>query len=87
MSYNTRANKNHYIAGDHKVKCDQCALVYMRSECKKTWDNLLVCDECFDPKQPQLNIRGYADKQSVRDARPPAEDPPLAPPLTEDDFI
>lgn len=74
MPYNTRANKNRYIAGDHKVVCDQCALVYMRSECKKTWDNLLVCSECFDPKQPQLTVRGYTDKQSVRDARPPSSD-------------
>lgn len=37
------------------------------------WDNLLACGECYDPKHPQLNIRGYVDRQSVKDARPESE--------------
>lgn len=71
---NTRANKGIYYAGDHKVQCDVCGFVYLRSECQMTWNNLLSCPECYDPKQPQLNIRGKADKQAVRDARPESDD-------------
>lgn len=70
----TKANKNIYYPGDHKVRCDKCGLVYLRSECKMTWDNRLSCVECYDEKQPQLNIRGRGGRQSVRDARPMPED-------------
>lgn len=73
MSYNTLANKGKFIAGDHKVICDTCGFTYMRSECKMTWDNRLSCPECFDPKNPQLTVRGYTDRQAVKDARPPVD--------------
>lgn len=69
----TKANKNIYYAGDHKSQCDVCGFVYLASECKKTWDNLISCPDCFDIKQPQLTIRGKADRQAVRNARPESE--------------
>lgn len=67
----TRARK--YKAGDHKVICDVCGLTYMRSETKLQWNNLLACHDCFDPKHPQLNIRGKTDRQNVDIARPEPE--------------
>lgn len=65
--------KRRYVAGDHKVICDNCGRTYMRSETKLQWDNLLSCEQCYDIKHPQLNIRGYYDKQAVDIARPETE--------------
>lgn len=65
----TRANKGRYYPGDHKVECDTCGLVYLRSECKKQWDGYLVCAECFDPKNPQLELKGRREKIGVKDVR------------------
>lgn len=62
-----------YYPGTHKVICDVCGLTYLRSECRLQWNNLLACGDCFDSKNPQLNIRGYVDKQSVDIARPEPE--------------
>lgn len=69
----TQTKARRYVAGDHKVLCDICGLTYMRSQTRLQWNNLLACDDCFDPKHPQLNIRGKADKQSVDIARPESE--------------
>lgn len=65
----TKANKGIYYPGDHKVTCDHCGLVYLRSECKKQWDGLIACSECYDPKQPQLELRGRREKIAVKDVR------------------
>jgi len=65
--------KSRYVAGDHNVRCDICGFVYKRSDCMMQWNNLLACDECYDPKHPQLNVRGYVDRQTVRDARPESD--------------
>lgn len=69
-----KTRSRRYVPGDHKVICDLCGLTYMRSETKLQWNNLLACRECYDPKHPQLNIRGNADRQNVDIARPESED-------------
>lgn len=69
----TKTRARRYVPGDHKVLCDLCGLTYMRSETRLQWNNLLACYECFDPKHPQLNIRGKADRQAVDIARPESE--------------
>jgi len=40
------------------------------SQTKKTWDGLRTCVSDWDPKHPQLMVRGRADRQSVFDSRP-----------------
>ena len=69
----TRTRARTYQPGDHKVICDLCGLNFMRSDCQMQWNNLLACGDCYDPKHPQINIRGYVDRQSVKDARPESE--------------
>ena len=60
-----------YRAGDPNAICDRCGAEFHRSEMRKEWTGLLVCiKRCWEPKHPQLNVRGKKDKQSVRDARP-----------------
>ena len=61
--------------GDPLVICDLCGSRFSMSQTKKTWDGLRVCYKDFDPKHPQLSIRGLSDRQSFYDGRP--EPPPV----------
>ena len=61
--------------GDPLVICDQCGFRFPMSQTKKQWDGLRVCYKDFDPKHPQLSIRGLPDRQAVYDGRP--EPPPV----------
>jgi len=63
---------NTFRSGDYKVECDRCGRAYFRSECTKTWDNLIVCGKCYDgPRDPQdYRVRYRADRQLVFGARP-----------------
>lgn len=66
-----RRNRTTYaVLGDWNVVDDVTGFVRKRSECRFTWDNLLVAKDQWDPKQPQLDLRGRIDKQAVADARP-----------------
>ena len=69
----THKHVQRYVPGDHKVLCDSCGLTYMRSDCRLNWRNLLQCRTCYDPKSPQLIVRGRADKIAVDVARPEPE--------------
>lgn len=59
--------------GDPLVICDICGFRYPMSETRKTWEGLRVCRPDWDPKHPQLSIKGIVDRQAVYDGRP---DPP-----------
>lgn len=75
--YILKVFKMTYHAGDYYVICDLCGFKKLRSKCRKTWDNLIVCsDTCYDgPRNPQdYKVKPKADRQAVRDARPEQED-------------
>lgn len=59
------------------AQCDRCGFRYKLKELKrlviKTKNvNILVCQECWEPDQPQLQLGMYPvnDPQAVRDPRP-----------------
>ncbi len=56
--------------GDYLVICDRSGQKFYRSECRMTWDGLLVHKSKWDPKHPQLDIKPHKDDISVEDARP-----------------
>ncbi len=68
---------NRFASGKNSIAmCDRCGqrfkLTALRKEVKKTkLFNLLVCDACFDPDQPQLQLGMYPvdDPQAVRNPR------------------
>ena len=65
------ALRNRYVKGDWLVICGQCGLTYYRSQCRFTWDNLLVCVEhCWYLRESQDFVHGVGDKQTVPDPRP-----------------
>lgn len=54
-----------YKNGDWKANCDRCDFTFKASQLKETWDNLKVCKECWEPRQPQDFVRAVRDNQSV----------------------
>lgn len=68
---------NRFASGKNSIAmCDRCGFQFklktLRKEVKKTKTyNLLVCDECWDPDQPQLLLGMYPvdDPQAVREPR------------------
>jgi hypothetical protein len=68
---------NRFASGKNSIAmCDRCGfrfkLTELRKEIQKTKIyNLLVCPQCFDPDQPQLQLGMYPvdDPQAVRNPR------------------
>jgi hypothetical protein len=79
-----RSSRDRYIAGDHNVICDISGQKRKRSECMYTWDGLLVSKDKWDPKHPQLNLRGKEDKIAVPDTRPRRAEPVFYTPTEEE---
>jgi hypothetical protein len=69
---------NRFSSGKNAIaECDRCGFRFklheLRKEIIKTKNyNLLVCQICWDPDQPQLQLGMYPvdDPQGVRDPRP-----------------
>jgi len=69
---------NRFSSGKNAIaECDRCGFRFklheLRKEIIKTKNyNLLVCNICWDPDQPQLQLGMYPvdDPQGVRDPRP-----------------
>ena len=61
--------RDYFISGDYNVLCDRCGQKFKASECKMEWDNLFVCDYCWEVRQPQDFVRGLKDDQRVPIAR------------------
>lgn len=59
-----------YIPGDFYRQCDVCGFKYHASETRMRWDNLMVCEEDWDPQHPQDFVRGRKDRQNVPLPRP-----------------
>jgi hypothetical protein len=56
--------------GDYNAICDSCGRKFKASMLQKRWDGLLVCQDDWEIKHPQLNVRIRGDKQFVPNPRP-----------------
>ena len=81
MSYFSR-----YDRGDWAVLCDACGRKMKASDLRQRWDGLKVCNEDWEPRQPQDFVRGVADYQAPPWTRP---EPPnqFIDPLVPDGFV
>lgn len=69
---------NRFSSGKHSIAiCDRCGFQFKLKQLKelviKTKSvNILVCPECWEPDQPQLQLGMYPidDPQAVRNPRP-----------------
>jgi len=77
---------DYYKAGDYNVICDQCGFKFKASECKMQWNNLFVCSECYEERQPQDFVRGLKDNQQVPIPRPEGEPKFITRIITPDDY-
>jgi len=61
-----------YASGKFAVGlCDRCAFEYPLKDLKKEWTGFKVCNECFEPKHPQLEPHtAPADPQALYEPRP-----------------
>lgn len=82
--------KNRYIRGDHNVISDDSGQKFKRSECVFNWKKQLVHRATeFEPKHPQIDIRGRTERIAVTDGtRTQAQDAALdVPPFSAGDGI
>lgn len=63
-----------YKPGDHNVVCDRTGRKFKRSQCRKTWDGLIVRKESWEPRHPQDFLRARPDHQQVSDPRSEPDD-------------
>ena len=69
MSYKSRWDN-----GSWNVICDVCGRMYKNYELQARWDGLMVCSGDWEPRQPQDFVRGVADIQAPKWARPEQAD-------------
>lgn len=65
---------DYWKPGDPSAICDRCGFKFKLSQLKKEWDGLMVCDQCWEPRQPQDFVRGVKDQRPIPDARPETPD-------------
>ena len=68
------ANIKVYSRGNWNAICDVCGREYKSTDLRKRWDNLWVCFQDYEERQPQDFVRGVADTQAVPWARPEGAD-------------
>lgn len=72
-AFQTQAPVIEYVSPGHE-RCMRCGFIRGRSKMRKEWTGLLVCeDTCWEPKHPQMSLRGVPDNQTVPWTRPPPE--------------
>ena len=65
-----RARVGPWRSGDHLVQCDRCGSIIYASDARKDWDGKLVCEDDWDGRHPQLDIKIPVETGGVKDARP-----------------
>lgn len=63
-----------YASGKFAIAlCDQCGQRFKLNALKKEWTGFKVCDECYEPKHPQLEPkRNINEPQALHQPRPEA---------------
>ena len=69
MSYKPRWDN-----GGWNVICDACGRKFKENELQLRWDGLMVCKGDWEPRHPQDFVKGVADIQAPKYARPEQTD-------------
>lgn len=64
------ADDRHYVGGEFYRICDRTGFKIRDTRTRKEWNNFIVREGSWEPRQPQDFVQGIADDQSVPDARP-----------------
>ena len=57
----TKGRSDYYAPGDWNACCDRCCAKFKASKLRKDWQGFMLCDWCYEPRQPQDFVRGLAD--------------------------
>jgi hypothetical protein len=73
-----------YEAGQWNVVCARCGFEYKARQLRKEWTGVRTChgpgtNDCWDPKHPQLSVKGKADRQAPPWVQPEAPDIDVSP--------
>lgn len=68
-----REGINDYVHGDWNAQCDRCGGEFKASQLQLEWTGLRVCPYDFEPKHPQLSVRGRRDRQAPPWTRPESD--------------
>jgi len=63
-----------YKSGDVAAICDRCKFKFYLSELQKTWEGLMCCSACWEPRHPQDFVRAVKDEENWKDTRRPGTD-------------
>jgi hypothetical protein len=63
-----------YTSGSWLAICDSCGRQFKAQELQLRWDNLMVCQGDWEPRQPQDFVKGVADLMRTPWARPESSD-------------
>jgi hypothetical protein len=55
----------HFKEGDPPGICPRCGLKHNISFFRREWTGVRVCKDCWDPRHPQMDVRGVPDRQRV----------------------
>jgi hypothetical protein len=58
--------RDRFDRGTHNSLSDRSAQKYKRKDMRLTWDNQLVGNDEWEPKQPQLTIRPRPDNPEIK---------------------
>lgn len=61
---------NEYDSKNYRVYCDLCGLPYKSTETRKNWRGQRVCNQDFEERSPQENLKIKADIQVQKNMRP-----------------
>ena len=76
MSYDRRTrHADYFVAGTTNTVCDDSGFKVKRNQTKMRWDEFLVIDESWNPRQPQDFGPRIVKQRIIPDARPVREQP------------
>lgn len=64
------ADDKHYVPGDFYRICDFTGFKVRANRTRKEWNNFIVREQSWEPRQPQDFVRGTYDDQTVPEPRP-----------------
>ena len=59
-----------------KAQCPVCGLVGLYTELRQDWRGVWVCQDCWDPRDPQETILSVSDAQILDHPAPLVDDVP-----------
>jgi hypothetical protein len=62
--------KKHFILGSFYRICDRTGFATRAHRTRMQWNNIIVRDDVYEPRQPQDFVKGVSDDQTVPMARP-----------------